>query len=308
MGMAAAKRIAMKGGLWRKIKEVALTDVTVLVKGLDRDTLDDVERVLIEADFGPEAFEIVEDLEQKLRRGTLKTEAAAREWLTDRLLVLLPKDDRGGGLNLSTDGGPAVVLLLGVNGVGKTTTIAKLAHRLRESGRSVLLAAADTYRAGAREQLSLWAQRLGVDAVSGRQGGDPASVAFDAIEAATSRGIDVVIVDTAGRLHTHADLMGELRKIVRVVSRKRPGAPHETLLVLDATVGQNALQQGRQFADAVPVSGVVLTKLDGTAKGGAVLRMQRELGLPIRWVGVGENLDDLEPFDRERFVERLLAD
>ncbi len=298
----------MRGGLWRKIKEVALTDVAVLVKGLDRNTLDDVERVLIEADFGPAALDIVEDLEQQLRRGTLRTEAAARSWLTRRMLALVPETDRGTGLRLATDGGPAVVLVLGVNGVGKTTTIAKLARQLGRGGRSVLLAAADTYRAGAREQLSLWAQRLGVDAVAGTQGGDPASVAFDAIEAATSRGTDVVIVDTAGRLHTHGDLMEELRKIVRVVSRKRSGAPHETLLVLDATVGQNALQQGRQFADAVPISGIVLTKLDGTAKGGAVLRMQRELGIPIRWVGVGEGLDDLEPFDRQQFVERLLAD
>jgi fused signal recognition particle receptor len=308
MGMAAAKRIAMKGGLWRKIEDVALTDVTVLVKGLDRDTLDGVERVLVEADFGPAAFEITEDLEQKLRRGTLKTEAAVRSWLAERLLSFLPERAEALGLDLGDGEGPGVVLVLGVNGVGKTTTLAKLAHHLLGHRRSVLLAAADTYRAGAREQLLQWAGRLGIDCVAGEQGGDPAAVAFDAVEAAAARGIDAVIVDTAGRLHTHRDLMDELRKIARVVGRKRPGAPHESLLVLDATVGQNALQQGRQFADAVPVTGVVLTKLDGTAKGGAVLRVEQELALPIRWVGTGEGLEDLEPFDRQRFVERLLAD
>jgi fused signal recognition particle receptor len=308
MGMAAAKRIAMKGGLWRKIKEVALTDVTVLVKGLDRDTVENVERVLVEADFGPAAFDITEDLEQKLRRGTLRTEAAVRSWLVEQLLSFLPERAETVSLDLGDGTGPGVVLVLGVNGVGKTTTIAKLAHDLLGHGRSVLLAAADTYRAGAREQLMQWAGRLGIDCVGGEQGGDPAAVAFDAIEAAAARGVDAAIVDTAGRLHTHRDLMDELRKIVRVVGRKRPGAPHESLLVLDSTVGQNALQQGQQFTDAVPVTGVVLTKLDGTAKGGAVLRVERELGLPIRWVGVGERLEDLEPFNRQRFVERLLAD
>jgi len=298
----------MKGGLWRRIQEVALTDVSVLVKGLDRDTLEQLERVLIEADFGPAAFDLTEDLEQRLRRGTLRTEAAARSWLAERLLALLPETPGGPELHLGDGTGPAVILVLGVNGVGKTTTIAKLAHRLQREGRSVLLAAADTYRAGAREQLGVWADRLRVECVAGTQGGDPAAVAFDAIAAASARGIEAVLVDTAGRLHTHGDLMDELRKVARVISRKQPGAPHDTLLVLDATIGQNALQQGRQFAAAVPVTGVVLTKLDGTAKGGAVLRVHGELGLPIRYVGVGEGLDDLEPFDRARFVERLLAD
>ncbi len=306
--MATAQGIAMKRGLWRRIKEVALTDVAVLVKGLDRNTLDDLERVLIEADFGPAAFELTEELEQRLRSGTLRSEAAARAWLKDRLMAFVPEVPLPRDLDLGDGAGPAVVLVLGVNGVGKTTSIAKLAHRLRLAGRSVLFASADTYRAGAREQLAIWADRLGVDVVAGIQGGDPASVAFDAVEAATARAIDVVLVDTAGRLHTHGDLMDELRKIVRVVSRRRPGAPHETLLVLDASVGQNALQQGRVFTGAVTVSGIVLTKLDGTAKGGAVLRVHGELGLPIRFVGVGEGIEDLELFDRERFVERLLSD
>ena len=298
----------MKRGLWNRIKEVALTDVGVLVRGLDHDTLEAMERVLVEADFGTVALDIAEDLERQLRRGALKTEPAVRTWLAERLLALVPDMPADARLDLGDGDGPAVIMVLGVNGAGKTTSIAKLARVLLRDGRSVLLAAADTYRAGAREQLAIWAERLGADFVGGTQGGDPAAVAYDAIESASARKIDVVIVDTAGRLHTHADLMEELRKMARVVGRKRDGAPHETLLVLDGTVGQNALQQGRQFAEAVPVTGIVLTKLDGTAKGGAVLRVQSELGLPVRWIGTGEQLDDLEPFDRERFVERILSD
>jgi fused signal recognition particle receptor len=308
MGVAATAGFAMKRGLWHRIKEVALTDVGVLVRGLDHDALENLERVLAEADFGVTALDIAEDFEGQLRRGALKSDAAARQWLKARLLALVPAVPAAPTLDLGDGAGPAVIVVLGVNGAGKTTSIAKLAGGLRRQGRSVLLAAADTYRAGAREQLDAWARQLDVGFVGGTQGGDPAAVAFDAIEAAAARGIDVVVVDTAGRLHTHGDLMDELRKIVRVIGRKREGAPHETLLVLDGTVGQNAIHQGRQFADAVDVTGIILTKLDGTAKGGAVLRVQAELGLPIRWIGVGEHLDDLEPFDRERFVERILAD
>ncbi len=298
----------MRKGLWQRIKEVALTDVTVLVKGLDHETVERVERVLVEADFGPAALDIAEAFESQLRRGTLKSEAAVRDWLAARVAGYLPSAVPSDRLDLGDGDGPGVVLIFGVNGAGKTTTIAKLAHGLRRDGRSVLLAAADTFRAGAREQLRIWADRLDIPIVAGSQGGDPAAVAFDAIEAATARGADAVLIDTAGRLHTHADLMDELRKIARVVSRKRTGAPHESLLVLDATVGQNAFQQGRLFSEAVPLTGIVLTKLDGTAKGGAVLRVQHELGLRIRFVGVGEDLDDLEPFDPARFAERLLAD
>ncbi|MGD2135990.1 MAG: signal recognition particle-docking protein FtsY [Gemmatimonadales bacterium] len=298
----------MRGGLWRRIKEVALTDVGVLVRGLDEHTLEDVERVLVEADFGSAALEIAEGLEQQLRRGKLKTEPAVRDWLGERIAEYLPGSAAGAELDLGDGDGPGVVLVLGVNGVGKTTFIAKLAHRLRAEGRSVLLAAADTYRAGASEQLTAWAERLKFPSLVGTQGGDPAAVAFDAVASATARGIDVVLIDTAGRLHTHGDLMEELKKIVRVVGRKRAGAPHECLLVLDATVGQNAAQQGKVFAEAVPLTGLVLTKLDGTAKGGAVIRMRRELGLPIRFVGVGEGVEDLDVFDPERFAERMLAD
>jgi len=298
----------MRKGLWKRIKEVALTDVTVLVRGLDHDTLEQVERILVEADFGAAALSITEDLEQKLRRGTLKSANAVRDWLEDRITEYLPDASDPGTLNLGDGAGPAVVLVLGVNGVGKTTSIAKLAHRLVRQGKSVLLAAADTYRAGATEQLQVWADRLGLQCVAGTRGGDPAAVAFDAIEAAVARGVDVVLIDTAGRLHTHGDLMEELKKIARVVARRRVGAPHESFLVLDATVGQNALQQGRVFADAVSLTGILLAKLDSTAKGGAVLLVQRELGVPIRFVGTGESVEALEPFSPKRFAEELLAD
>jgi len=297
-----------RGGLWRRIKQVALTDVGVLIKGIDRDRLDDIERVLAEADFGPIAFDLTEDLEDALRRGVLKTPDAVRDWLQDRIVRYLVAADDPGALNLGDGAGPGVVLVLGVNGVGKTTQIAKLAHRLQTSGRSVLLAAADTFRPGAQEQLAVWAKRLDVPFVSGTQRGDPAAVAYDAVDAASARDIEIVLIDTAGRLHTHGDLMEELKKIVRVVGRRRPGAPHESLLVLDGTVGQNVLQQGRTFADAVALTGLVITKLDGTARGGAVVALRRELDLPIRFLGVGEGLEDLEVFDPERFVARLLSD
>jgi fused signal recognition particle receptor len=299
----------VKRGLWQRIKAAALTDVGVLVRGLDRDAIERVERVLLEADFGPATFTLVEDLEDVMRRGMVKTEAALRDWLVSEIAGEARDAGVASELRVDVDGdGPAVVLVFGVNGVGKTTQAAKLARRLQRAGKSVLLAAADTYRAGAVEQLAIWAERLDVPCVTGQQGGDPAAVAFDAIEAAVARRVDVVLVDTAGRLHTQGSLMDELKKVVRVVGRRRPGAPHEALLVLDGTVGQNAIHQGRAFADAVPLTGVIVTKLDGTAKGGAALAVRRELGVPIRFLGVGEGLDDLEPFDAVRFAERLLAD
>jgi len=306
--MALPKGIAVRGGLWQRLKRVALTDVSVLVKGIDRGSLDDVERVLAEADFGVAAFDLAEELEDKLRGGTLKTTDAVRSWLKRGIVERLGGAAHGGELNLGGGDGPAVVMLLGVNGVGKTTQIAKLAHRLQNAGHSVLLAAADTFRAGAQEQISVWASRLDLPCVTGTRGGDPAAVAFDAVEAGTARGVDVVLIDTAGRLHTHGDLMEELTKIARVVGRKREGAPHESLLVLDGTVGQNALQQGKAFAGAVPVTGLVITKLDGTAKGGSVVALHQELQIPIRFLGVGEGLEDLELFDPGTFADRILSD
>jgi fused signal recognition particle receptor len=296
-----------KLGLWGRIKRVMLTDVGALVRGLKAADLEELERTLLEADFGvPATMELVEAMEEGVRAGRLKTSDDLRNALVSRLADMLSGYSDPASITRS-DEGITVVLVMGVNGTGKTTTCAKLARRLQREGRKVLLAAADTYRAGAIAQLEIWAERLGIECVSGAPGGDPAAVAFDAIEAATRRGADTVIIDTAGRLHTQEGLMDELRKVTRVVARKVPGAPHETLLVLDGTVGQNALQQGKLFTQAALPTGVIITKLDGSARGGAVAQVRRELNLPIRFIVVGENLEDLEPFDATAFAQRLLA-
>ena len=296
-----------KRSLWQRIKRLALTDVGALVRGLNADDLETMERMLIEADFGvASTLELVQALEAGVRDGKLKSDVQLREALVARLAALLESPGSSPEI-VRAAVPPTVVLVVGVNGVGKTTTVAKLARRLGQQGRSVLLAAADTYRAGAIAQLQVWAGRLGIPCVSGAPGGDPAAVAFDAIDAAAARGADTVLIDTAGRLHTQEGLMEELGKVARVVKRRQPGAPHETLLVLDGTVGQNAIQQGRLFAQAVQPTGVIVTKLDGSARGGAVAALRRELGLPIRFIGTGETLDDLEPFDARRFAEQLLG-
>jgi fused signal recognition particle receptor len=306
--MANGRLTDRKDGLWARIKRIALTDVGALMRGLNADDLEKMERVLIEADFGVAAtVELTQALEDEVRKGKLKTEADLRQALESRLAAMLNGSPQGGMLVRNSDG-PTVILIVGVNGTGKTTTAAKLAWRLQREGRRVVLAAADTYRAGAIAQLQVWAERLGVPCVAGAPGGDPAAVAFDAVDAAVSRGMDTVIIDTAGRLHTQEGLMDELRKVVRVVGRRLPGAPHETLLVLDGTVGQNAIQQGRLFGEAVSPTGIIVTKLDGSARGGAVTALRRELGLPIQFLGVGEQLDDLQPFDPERFAQHLLAE
>jgi fused signal recognition particle receptor len=306
--MANGRLTDRKDGLWTRIKRIALTDVGALMRGLNADDLEKLEQVLIEADFGVAAtVELTQALEDEVRNGKLKTEGDLRRALEGRLSAMLDGDHQAGTLARNPDG-PTVILIVGVNGTGKTTTVAKLARRLQREGRRVVLAAADTYRAGAIAQLQVWAERLGIPCVSGAAGGDPAAVAFDAVDAAMSRGLDTVIVDTAGRLHTQEGLMDELRKVVRVVGRRLPGAPHETLLVLDGTVGQNAIQQGRLFGEAVRPTGIIVTKLDGSARGGAVTALRRELGLPIRFLGVGEQLDDLQPFDPERFAQHLLAE
>ncbi|MGH7703872.1 MAG: signal recognition particle-docking protein FtsY [Gemmatimonadales bacterium] len=298
-----------KQGLWAGLKRIALTDVGALVRGLNAGDLEAIERLLLEADFGVSAtVELTAALDDGIRRGRLKTEADLRQALRTSIAALLAGPEHPERIARGEGDGPAVLLIVGVNGVGKTTTLAKLAHRLQREGRSVLLAAADTYRAGAIAQLQAWGERLGVPCVAGAPGGDPAAVAFDAIEAAQARGVDAVLIDTAGRLHTQEGLMEELRKLVRVVGRRRPGAPQETLLVLDGTVGQNAVPQGRLFAQAVAPSGIIVTKLDGSARGGALVALRRELQIPIRFVGVGETLDSLEPFDPARYAERLLAD
>jgi fused signal recognition particle receptor len=306
--MANRRLMDRKESLWGRIKRIALTDVGALMRGLNAEDLENMERVLIEADFGvANTVELTQALEDEVRRGKLKTEADLRGALEGRLAALL-NGRADPGTIARAEPGPTVVLIVGVNGTGKTTTAAKLARVLQREGRKVLLAAADTYRAGAIAQLQIWAGRLDIPCVAGEPGGDPASVVYNAIDAAGSRGLDTIIVDTAGRLHTQEGLMDELRKVVRVAGRRLPGAPHETLLVLDGTVGQNAVQQGKLFAQAVSPTGIVVTKLDGSARGGAVAALRRELDLPIRFLGVGEGVDDLEPFDPERFAAHLLAD
>jgi fused signal recognition particle receptor len=297
-------------GLWSRIKQVALTDVRVLVSGMGRAELDAFERVLIESDLGVAAsMALVGDVTEQVRRGQLKTAEDVYAVLEARLTALLSSDASVvPGRVARSAAGPTVILMVGVNGSGKTTATAKLAKRLAREGRKVILAAADTYRAGAVQQLETWAERLGLPCVRGASGGDPAAVAFDAVEAALSRGLDTVLVDTAGRLHTQDDLMKELQKVARVVGRKAPGAPHETLLVLDGSTGQNAVQQGKVFQAALPLTGLIVTKLDGTARGGTVVALRRELDLPVRFLGVGETADDLDVFDARRYAQRLLAD
>jgi fused signal recognition particle receptor len=267
----------------------------------DEETWERVEEALLAADVGvPATVEIVQRLEAR--------EPATSEELLEGLEeVVAELVTPAGEPRLALEGAPTVVLVVGVNGTGKTTTIGKLASRLREAGHEVVVAAADTFRAAAEEQLEIWAKRSGADFVGSSRGADPAAVAFDAIEAAEARGRDVVIVDTAGRLHTQANLMEELAKVRRVISQRLEGAPHETLLVVDATTGQNGLQQARLFGQAVDVSGVALTKLDGTAKGGIAVAIAHELGLPVKLIGVGESLDDLQPFDAQDFARALVA-
>jgi fused signal recognition particle receptor len=256
-----------------------------------------LEEALIQADVGvPATAELVRRLEARGELGDLG------EALTDEVASLLGEPPL-----LNIGGKPTVLLVVGVNGTGKTTTIGKLASKLAEHGHSVVVAAADTFRAAAEEQLEIWAQRAGADFVGSARGGDPAAVAYDAIEAAQARGRDVVIVDTAGRLHTQANLMEELAKVRRVIAGKLEGAPHETLLVVDATTGQNGVQQAKLFAEAAGVTGVVLTKLDGSAKGGVAIPIAYELGLPVKLIGVGEQLDDLRPFDAQDFARALVS-
>ncbi|MGB7211755.1 MAG: signal recognition particle-docking protein FtsY [Gemmatimonadales bacterium] len=298
----------VRPGLWARIKRMGRTDVGALLRGLNAADLEALEQVLLEADFGvPATLDLVEWLEVEVRAGRLKTEPALREALQGKIAALLSTSGDPARVAHADPPGPTVILVAGVNGAGKTTTIAKLATRLGNEGRRVLLAAADTYRAGAIAQLEQWAERIGVPCVAGAPGGDPAAVAFDAIAAARARGADTVLVDTAGRLHTQDGLMDELTKVARVVSRQGSGAPHETFLVLDGTVGQNAVQQGRRFAEVLAPTGLIVTKLDGTARGGALVALRRELAVPIRFIGTGEGVLDLQPFDPAAFAERIVG-
>ena len=267
----------------------------------DEESWERVEEALIQADVGVPA---TVDLVRKLEQREPGSEGELLQGLEEEVTAMFPAN---GECRLALAEKPSVLLVVGVNGTGKTTTIGKLAHRLNEHGRSVIVAAADTFRAAADEQLEIWAKRANADFVGAERGADPAAVAFDAIQAAEARGKDVVIVDTAGRLHTQTNLMEELAKIRRVIASKLEGAPHETLLVVDATTGQNGLQQARLFNEAVDVTGVALTKLDGSAKGGIAVAIAHELGLPVKLVGVGETLDDLQPFDAGDFARALVS-
>jgi fused signal recognition particle receptor len=302
-----AKRSGEKPSLWQRIKDLALTDVTVAMQGLDEGSLEKIEETLLAADFGvPATMQLVDHVEAVSRTGKIRTEQDFLETVEKEILSILQSGTGRSTLAFAPQP-PTVFLMVGVNGVGKTTTIGKLAHRLKREGRRVLLAAGDTFRAGAIDQLRVWADRVGVEFVGAQPGADPASVAFDAIDAAQARRSDVVIIDTAGRLHTQDDLMTELGKIGRVVDRRLPGAPHETLLVLDATVGQNAVAQARTFGRALPLTGLVLAKLDSTARGGIVVALKKEFDLPVKLVGTGEGIDALSAFDAREFARDVLV-
>ncbi len=270
-------------------------------RAIDPALLSELEELLYNADLGAAATEVVAELTRLHKRGELKGEGDVRHALR---ATLLERMGAGSG-EVPLDHTPTVILVVGVNGSGKTTSIAKLAHRFQSQGKKVLLGAGDTFRAAAIEQLEVWAGRVGADFVRSSPGADPAAVAFDAVDAGIARGADVVIVDTAGRLHTQVNLMQELGKVVRVIGKRLPGAPHEVLLVLDGTNGQNAIQQAKQFTAAVDVTGLIVAKLDGTARGGAVFGIRKELGLPVRYVGTGETLELLEPFEPEAFVDAI---
>jgi fused signal recognition particle receptor len=303
-----------RGGLLRRLREnlsktrAALAGEihATLFQTLDEHTWERLEEALIMADVGaPATAAVVAALESEAVEGGL----SGGEALTERLIELLAEQARAGEARIDIRARPTVILAVGVNGTGKTTTTGKLAwHLHHEFGRTVLLAAADTFRAAAAEQLEGWARRAGCGIVTGPEGSDPGAVAFEAVARARAEGTDVVIVDTAGRLHTQDDLMAELSKVRRVIARQLDGAPHETLLTIDATTGQNGLRQARVFAQAAEVSGIVLTKLDGTARGGIAVAIARELGLPVKLIGVGEALEDLRPFDPGDFARALIAE
>jgi fused signal recognition particle receptor len=274
---------------------------------IDEETWELLEEALILADVGaPTTAAVVERLEHEVESGAVPADGIA---VRDRLIEILAEVASTGRAPIDLSGEPAILMMVGVNGTGKTTTIGKIAwHLSKEMGLSVILAAADTYRAAAAEQLETWAERAGAELIRSQEGADPGAVAYDAINAARARGADVVIVDTAGRLHTQGNLMDELAKVRRVISKQIPDAPHETLISIDATTGQNGLRQAKVFSDAVEVDGVVLTKLDGTAKGGIALAIASELEIPVKLIGVGETLEDLRPFDPGDYARALLAD
>ena len=297
-----------KRSLWERIKDIAMMDVGVISRGgVSPGLLEQLEQLLLEADFGvPVTLRLVEEVERRAARGLVKTQDEFQDALAEGITEALRAGRSDPGL-VTAPAAPTVILVVGVNGAGKTTFIGKLSARLRAEKKRVMVAAGDTFRAGAIDQLRLWAERTGAEFVSAKAGSDPAAVAFDAIDAAIARRADVLIVDTAGRLHTSEGLMDELKKVARVITKRLPSAPHETLLVLDGTIGQNAVQQAKMFAAAVPVSGLVVTKLDGTARGGVVVAVHEAIDVPVKFLGVGEAASDLVPFEPTSFARELLS-
>ena len=307
MGLFRSTFSKIKKGLSRT-RDVLTTDIGVLLRGqaLTDDLIDEIESRLLKADVGVKtATRVVGDLRRDVKAGKITRGEGAIDFLKKELKVQWEGKSRA---IATAPAKPTVILVAGVNGAGKTTSVAKIAKSLRDEGRSVLLAAADTFRAGAVAQLEIWSQRLGVDIVKGKAGADPASVAYDAAEAALARGVDVLLIDTAGRLHTQSDLMRQLTKIRDVVAKRIPGSPHEVLLVLDATAGQNAINQAHVFKQAIDVTGIFLAKLDGTAKGGIVIAIRDAFDVPVKLVGVGETPDDVEPFDPDSFIDAMFGE
>ena len=293
----------VKAGL-EKTKNNFVKKVETIVIGyaeIDDDFLDDLEATMLVGDLGPKTTAyLMKEIRRGVTEGIINNTSEVMPFMEERITEMLGAQEEVLELHK-----PEVILVVGVNGVGKTTTIAKLAHYYAEQGKKVIIAAGDTFRAAASEQLSIWADRVGVSIVKHKEGADPAAVVFDACASAVAKDADLVIVDTAGRLHTKVNLMEELKKIGRVADKQIPGAPHQTLLVLDGTTGQNAVSQAKLFGEAVPVTGIVVTKLDGTAKGGVVISIKEELGVPVRWIGVGEQMDDLRPFNAKEFANAL---
>ena len=286
-----------------------VNELVARYRKVDEDFFEELEEILIQADVGFETvMQLIDELKMEVKRRNISDTSEVQAVISEKLVDIYQSgEDDTSELNIQNDG-LTVILFVGVNGVGKTTTIGKLAHKFKSEGKSVVLAAGDTFRAGAIEQLEVWGERVGVDVIKQSEGSDPAAVMFDAIQAAKARNVDILICDTAGRLQNKVNLMKELEKVKRVIEREVPGAPHEVLLVLDATTGQNALIQAKTFKEATNVSGIVLTKLDGTAKGGIVIAIRNELHIPVKFVGLGEQMDDLQEFDAEKYVYGLFAD
>lgn len=285
-----------------------MNELVARYRKVDEEFFEELEELLISADVGvTTVMDLIDELKDEVRLRNIKDTSEIQPVISEKLAEMLQKDEKETALNIQ-ENGMTVILFVGVNGVGKTTTIGKMAHMFKSQGKSVLLAAGDTFRAGAIEQLEVWGDRVGVDVIKQFAGSDPAAVMFDAIQAAKARNVDILLCDTAGRLQNKVNLMNELAKVKRVIERELPGAPHEVLLVLDATTGQNALSQAKQFGQATNVTGIVLTKLDGTAKGGIVLAIRHELDIPVKYVGLGEKMDDLQPFNSEQFVYGLFKD